>query len=340
MKRYVYISLTGDNKIAVFTMDGASGKLSHQEDVELHDGPGPMAVHPNKTMLYTALRSSKEVLSLRLDPASGSLSPVGSVSLADGPAMISTDRKGRYLMGAYYGSGAVSVHPIAADGIVGEPPVQWEETAERAHYIEADAANKFVFVPHVEPGNAIYQFRFDENTGKLTPNEPHVRAPEGEGPRHFCFHPNQKFIYTANENGSTVTAYHFDNAKGTLSPFQTVSTLPPEGYVPGEEPNSCAQIRIAPNGQFLYAPNRGHNSVACFRIDAAGGLATIGYTPIERHTRGTAMDPEGKFYYTTGARSGRLASFAISQQTGALEPLENFALGESPMWVEIVVQEG
>ena len=190
------------------------------------------------------------------------------------------------------------------------------------------------------PGNAIYQFHFDESSGTLTPNEPHVEAPEGEGPRHFCFHPSQKFIYVSNENNSTVTAYHFDNTKGTLSSFQTVATLPPEGYVPGEEENSCSQIRITPNGKFLYAPNRGHNSVACFRIDASGGLSTIGYTPIERHTRGTAMDPEGRFFYTTGAYSGRMASFTISQQTGALEPLENFAVGESPMWVLIVDQQG
>ncbi len=339
MTRFVYISIAGDNKISIFTMDQDSGRLTHKEDVHLHDGPGPMAIHPSQSVLYAALRSNKEVLSLRIDPATGSLSPAGSIRLEEGPAMISTDRKGGYLMAAYYGAGAVSVHPIDADGIAVDPQVLWEKTTARAHYIEADAGNQFVFVPHVLPGNAIYQFLFDENTGKLTPNEPHVQPPEGEGPRHFCFHPSQKFVYTANEDSSTVTAYHFDHTKGTLSAFQTVSTLPPEGYVPGEEPNSCSQIRITPNGKFLYAPNRGHNSVACFRIDESGGLSTIGYTPIERHTRGTAMDPEGRFYYTTGTRSGRMASFAISPRTGALEPLENFAVGDTPMWVEIVSQE-
>ena len=334
--RYVYISVSGDNKIAVFAMDRDSGKLTHKEDVQLDAGPGPLALHPSKPMLYAVLGGNKELISLGINPSSGSLSPTGSIELQEGPAMISTDRKGGYLMAAYYGGGAVSVHPIDGDGVVGDPPVQpWLATAARAHYIEADASNKFVFVPHVMPGNAIYQFHFDENSGQLTANEPHFAAEEGEGPRHFCFHPNQRFIYSANENGSTVTAYHFDNTEGKLAALQTVSTLPPEGYVPGEETNSCAQIRIAPNGKFLYAPNRGHNSVACFRIDESGSLSTIGYTPIERHTRGTAMDPDGKFFYTTGVRSGRLASFSISQQTGALEPLENFALGQAPMWVEI-----
>ena len=335
MTRYVYISLSGDNKIAIFIMDESNGKLIHQEDVHLHDGPGPLAQHPSKPVLYAALRSSKELLSLGIDPATGGLSQLNKIDLQEGPAMISTDRQGRYLMGAYYGAGAVSVNPIDADGIASGPPVQWEQTTERAHYIQVDASNKFVIVPHVLPGNAIYQFHFDENTGKLTPNGPHVKPPAGEGPRHFCFHPSQNFIYTANENSSSVTAYQFDNTKGTLAAFQNVSTLPPEGYVPGEEANSCSQIRITPNGKFLYAPNRGHNSVACFRVGDSGGLSTIGYTPIERHTRGTAMDPEGRFYYTTGANSGGLASFTISQETGALEPLENYFLGKSPMWVEI-----
>ena len=338
--RYVYISVSGDKKIAVFAMDQDSGRLTHKEDVQLDEGPGPLALHPSKPVLYAVLGSKPELVSLDIDPSSGRLSPAGSIALKEGPAMIATDRKGGYLMGAYYGGGAVSVHPIDGAGVAVDPPaVEWLETAARAHYIEADASNKIVLVPHVMPGNAIFQFRFDENSGKLTPVEPHFTAADGEGPRHLCYHPNQQFIYSANENGSTVTAYHFDNSAGTVSALQTVSTLPPEGYVPGEESNSCAQIRITPNGKFLYAPNRGHNSVACFRVGADGTLSTIGYTPIERHTRGTAMDPEGKFFYTTGVRSGRLASFSISQQTGALEPLENFELGQSPMWVEIYTPE-
>ena len=335
MTRYVYISIQGDKKVSRFTQDQDSGKLTDREDVGLHDGPGPLALSPTRPVLYAALRSTPEIMTLRIDPATGGLSQAGSVKIQEGPAMISTDRKGRYLFGAYYGGGAASVNPIDEDGVAGDPQVQWVDTTERGHYIEADESTKFVFVPHVLPGNAIYQFHFDENTGKLTPNEPHVKPPEGEGPRHFCFHPSQKFLYTSNEDSSTVTAYQFDNSKGTLSAFQTVSTLPPEGYEPGEEPNSCSQIRITPNGKFLYAPNRGHNTVACFRVDESGGLATIGYTPTERHVRGTAMDPEGRFFYTTGTFSGRLASYTISQQTGALEPLENFEVGAAPMWVVI-----
>ena len=137
-------------------------------------------------------------------------------------------------------------------------------------------------------------------------------------------------------------AYHFDKTAGTLSPFQTIPTLPPEGYdeSKGDEENSCSQITITPSGRFLYAPNRGHNSMACFKVDEeTGELSTIGYQPIEAHTRGISLDPHGNFLYAAGARSGRLATFRISEQTGALEPLENFAVGKSPMWVLFVTQD-
>ena len=337
MTRYVYISASGANKIAIFSMDQATGKLTHLQDQAL-DGPGSLAVSPSGNLLYAALRANAEIASLRIDPGSGSLTEVGKVGLGEGPAMISTDRAGKFLFAAYYGGGMVSVNPIDPEGVVGGPEILRQATTERAHYIEADANNRFVIVPHVMPGNAIHVFELDAETGKLTPVGSPVKPPEGEGPRHFCYHPDQRFIFTANEDSSTVTAYGFDNQTGALSPLQTVSTLPPEGYTPGEEPNSCAQIRITPNGEFLYAPNRGHNTVACFRVGEDGTLETIGYTPIERHTRGTAMDPDGNFYYTTGTRCGFMASYAISQATGALEPLERIEIGESPMWIEIVDQ--
>ena len=337
MTRYVYISVAGAGKIAIFTQDAGTGRLTHKEDIALN-GPGPMAVSPTKPVLYACLRASQEIVSLKIDPGTGSLTTIGTFGLEEGPAMISTDRTGRFLFGAYYGGGAVSVNPIDDNGVAGDPQIQRETTTERAHYIQADDSNKIVIVPHVLPGNAIFVFQLDAETGKLTAVGPPVRPPEGEGPRHFCFHPNQNFIFTANEDSSTVTSYRFDNQTGALSPVQTVATLPPEGYTPGPEPNSCSQIRITPNGKFLYAPNRGHDSVACFRIGDEGGLDTIGYIATERHTRGTAMDPDGKYFYTTGTQSGNMASYTISQQTGALEPLEIIELGDTPMWVEIVDQ--
>jgi 6-phosphogluconolactonase len=130
-----------------------------------------------------------------------------------------------------------------------------------------------------------------------------------------------------------VTAYHLEPATGTLSPFQTVSTLP-EGY---DGSNSCAQIGITPSGAFLYAPNRGHNSMACFAVDAdSGALTPVGQVPTEPVPRAFGIDPTGHFLYSAGLESGRLAAFRIDQQAGTLTPLDVYPVGERPMWVTIL----
>jgi 6-phosphogluconolactonase len=154
--------------------------------------------------------------------------------------------------------------------------------ARGAHSIQTDPSNRFAFVPHIagRGPNEIWQFRFDEQTGHLTPNSPPKVVPDQPvGPRHFCFHPSKDLLYCSNEQGCSVTAYRFNTSTGTLTALQTVSTLP-DGYT-GQ--NSCSQIQIGPSGKFLYAPNRGHNSIAGFAVDAATGLLTpIGQVPASR----------------------------------------------------------
>ncbi len=158
-------------------------------------------------------------------------------------------------------------------------------------------------------------------------------VPEGpDGPRHFCFHPSLDVLYFSNEQGCSVTAYRLDRSRGTLTPFQTISTLP-EGYK-GE--NTCSQIRMAPSGRFLYAPNRGHNSIACFSVDASGRLTSLGQTPTERVPRVFNIDPQGRFLYAAGLESGRMASYRIDGTTGKLQPLEVYEVGKAPMWVLIL----
>jgi 6-phosphogluconolactonase len=190
-------------------------------------------------------------------------------------------------------------------------------------------------VPHIagRGPNEIWQFRFDEQTGHLTPNSPPKVIPEQPvGPRHFCFHPGKDLLYFSNEQGCSVTAYRLDTSAGTLAPLQTVSTLP-AGYT-GQ--NTCSQIQIAPSGKFLYAPNRGHNSIACFAVDAATGLLTsLGQAPSETVPRAFSLDPDGKFLYAAGLESGRLAAYRIDADSGILQPLKTYPVGARPMWVMI-----
>src|SRR6185312_6050523 len=123
------------------------------------------------------------------------------------------------------------------------------------------------------------------------------------------------------------TGYRLDTSAGTLSAFQTITTLP-AGYA---ERNTCSQIQITPSGQFLYAPNRGHNSIASFAVDGASGrLTAIGHVATEAVPSAFSLDPEGHFLFAAGTASGRLASYRISGETGALTPLATQAVGQRP----------
>jgi 6-phosphogluconolactonase len=159
-----------------------------------------------------------------------------------------------------------------------------------------------------------------------------VGQPAGTGPRHFCFHPSKDILYFSNEQGSTVTGYNFDTNSGTLSAFQTISTLP-AGY---GETNTCSQIQISPSGKFLYAPNRGHNSIAGFSVDAASGeLSAAGHVATEDRPSAFSLDPAGRFVFAAGSETDRLVSYRVNDESGELTPLETYPVGKRPMWVLI-----
>lgn len=340
MPYIMYVALQGDDKIARFTMDPQTGKLALQETIEAPGGPAPLAMEPQKRYLYVGRRGQKILSSFRVEPGTGSLKHIGEVQLESDPCYMATDRSGCYVFSAYYEAGKAAVHPIGPDGAAYGPPIVWLSTARGAHCMQADPSNRFVFVPHIAGNgpNAIFQFRFDAETGHLTPNTPARLSPERpDGPRHFCFHPSQDVLYVSNEQGCSITVYALDPTQGTLSPLQTVSTLPAD-Y---EGRNSCSQIQIAPSGKFLYAPNRGHNSIACFAVDAASGyLTALGQVASEAVPRAFSLDPTGTFLYAAGLESGRLAAYHIDQTTGMLEPLEIYPLGNRPMWVLMVQLPG
>jgi 6-phosphogluconolactonase len=332
---YLYVSLAEDNRIAIFTMDPRTGKLQPKEEVRLHSGPGAMAVDPTKRFAYTGLRSTRELVSFRIDPATGSLQIFGKpVTLDADPCYLATDRKGRFLLSAYYSAGLAAVHPIGPDGAVAGPPVEWRQTAANAHSIQTDPSNRFAFVPHIAGPNLIFQFLFDEQTGRLTPNLVPTAAPfPKEGPRHFCFHPDKDLVYFVNEQANSVTSYRFDRLRGTLTALEAVSTLP-DGF---QEQSHCADIHITRSGRFMYASNRGHDSIACFAVHPdTGRLESIGQQPTEKSPRAFMLDPECRYLYAAGGGSGRLAAYRIDEQSGALEPLEVYEVGASPSWVLVL----
>jgi 6-phosphogluconolactonase len=241
MPDMLYVGLQDENKIAVFAVDGDTGGLTRRADVAAAGGPSVTAISPNRDTLYVGCRERPSIASYRIDPATGGLSPLGTTAQTDAPTFLAPDRTGRYMLCAYYQGGYAVVYPVAADGTIGAAAIDTQKTAIGAHAIAADLSNRFAFVPHIariqdnvleppknNPGpNVILQYRFDAQTGRLSPNTPH-RVEQGNlvGPRHYIHHPSLDVVYFSNEQGCSVTAYQLDRANGTLSSVQTIATLP------------------------------------------------------------------------------------------------------------------
>ena len=336
MTHYMYVAVQEDDKIATFTVDPDTGSLTPRGDLDVSGGPFTMAVSPDRTHLYVGCREDPQLISHDIDQSNGELSRTGMVPLEFNPTFIGTDRKGGYVLSAYYQGAHVGVHPVGDDGSVGGSPVVWLETATGAHAMQTDPTNTYAFVPHIAGNgpNRIYQFRFDENTGQIEPNSPAQVEPDGfQGPRHFCFHPSLDVLYFSNEQGSSVGAYRLDTANGTLSQFQTVPTIP-EDFT---ERNTCSQIQVTGSGRFLYAPNRGHNSLACFTVNTATGeLSANGIVDAEPVPNALAVGPDEKFLYSAGQESGNMATFGINAGSGQLTRVATTPLGNRPAWISIV----
>jgi 6-phosphogluconolactonase len=332
MSHYVYVPIL--SSILVYAMDPATGNLTLKHEVPAGGNGSALATGPKQEVLYVSNGndSGSFISSFRIDQSTGGLTALGSVPIEGNACHMSTDRSGRYLLSAYYSDGMAVVHEIGEDGSLVDPPVDRHETELYAHFAATHPSNRFAFVPHVESANRIYQYHFDAATGKMTPNEvePELACSAGHGPRHLAFHPALDIVYADNEQGSSVTAYAFDPAQGTLRELQTVSTLPPEGH----ENNSNAQLHLHPSGRFIYATNRGHDSIAMFSIDAETGLITsLGQQPSEATPRPFAIDPDGGYLFAGGDRSKRLASYRI-RDDGTLEPFgEPIQFEGNPGWV-------
>ena len=197
MPTYMYVSLQDEDKILMFALDAATGHLTPQGEVPVAGGPSTLAISPDRQVLYVGYRTVPAISSFRIDPNTGGLTPSGTVTPDAAPTFLATDRTGRFLLSAYYQGAHVAVHPLGADGTVGAPACDTLATAMGAHAIQTDPSNQFAFVPHIarfndnvlEPlrestgPNAIWQLRFDAQTGRLSPNTPlRVEPADTPGP--------------------------------------------------------------------------------------------------------------------------------------------------------------
>jgi 6-phosphogluconolactonase len=342
----VYVSNAEDGEIGSYVMQ-PDGSLEAGPSVAAARPVGPLAVDPQKRFLVAAGRAKPcTACSYAIERASGVLRPLGTGPLAESLPYITFDRGGRYLLGASYGGDLVCVNPVSADGRVGAP-LQVTPTARNAHAIVTDNTNRFVFVPHLGT-DQVFQFRFDGNSGRLSPNTPpHVQLKAGSGPRHLRVSRDNRFVYVLGELDGTITTLALDSQTGILRVMHAVSFLPSGSNLRPGAPRPTAgrdvsndvwasDLHLTPDGRFLYAAERTRSTLSTMKVDADGRLHLAGYVETERQPRGFAIDPGGRTMIVTGEKSATISSYAIDRSSGALRLIGRYPTGKGSNWVEIV----
>ena len=332
--------------IHLFEVNRTTGALTPAGLYELGTSPSCLVVNATGTHLYSAnetdrVGETKEgtVSAFAINRVDGKLKLLNTVrSGGAGPTYVSIHPSGRFLLVANYFGGSVAVVPILPDGQLGPatdikndagkigparatnaPPGSFAFSGHdrtHAHMIQADPSGRFVL--HVDLGlDKIFVWKFDDKQGLLTPNDPpFVELPAGDGPRHFHFHPNGRWFYSIQEEGSTVVLFDYDGNTGRLTSRQTISSLPP-GFAGS---NFCSEILVSGDGKYVYAGNRLHDSVGIFSIGAEGTLTHLA----DEWTRGNYprsfnTDPSGNFFYCCNQRGDNIAAFQVDHKTGGLK---------------------
>ena len=346
--------------IHLFQVDRISGAMSAAGIYEMGTSPSCLAINASGSTLYSAnetdrVGENKEgtVSAFAIDRSDGHLSLRNTVSAGGaGPTYISIHPSGRFFFVAHYFGGSVAVLPILSDGRLGDatdirndagklgptkatnaPPGSFAFSGHdrtHAHMIQADPTGRFVL--HVDLGlDQIFVWKFDENKGVLTPNDPFsVSLPAGDGPRHFHFHPNGRWFYSIQEEGSTIVLFDYNTVTGQLASRQTISTLPP-GFAGS---NFCSEILVSSDGKFVYAGNRLHDSIGIFAVGPNGDLTFLE----EEWTRGNyprsfSFDPTGRFLYCCNQRADNVAIFEVNRTTGSLKFTGHYAPVGNPSCV-------
>lgn len=331
--------------IHVLQVNRATGAMTPSGVHAMGTSPSCLALNTAAARLYSANETDRvgkdnegTVSAFSIDRTDGRLTLLNTAcSGGAGPTYVSIHPSGRFLFVANYFGGSVAVLPILSDGRVGEatdvkndtgtlgptkaassPPGSFAISGHdrtHAHMIQADPSGRFVL--HVDLGlDRIFVWKFDDHTGMLTPNAPPaVGLPPGDGPRHFHFHPNGRWLYSIQEEGSTIVLFDYDADAGRLAQRQTISTLP-RGFAGS---NFCSEILVSADGRFVYAGNRLHDSIGIFSVGPDGDLTYLG----EEWTRGNYprsfnFDPTGRFLYCCNQRADSIAVFHVDRKNGSL----------------------
>jgi 6-phosphogluconolactonase len=321
----------------------ATGKLTSIGLVAETTSPSFLAVHPNQHFLYAVNEiNAGTVSAFAIDPETAKLKPLNQVSSkGGGPCHLTTDRSGKFLYVANYNTGSVAAFPIHDDGSLGESSAfiqhagssvnPQRQKGPHAHSTVMAPDNKFLFVADLGL-DQVFGYRFDPGRGGMATDDPTItKLAPGSGPRHVAFRPDIRFLYVLNEMLCTVTAFRYDSTRGATEEMQTVPTVPADF----NGTKSGAEIAVHRSGNYLYASNRGPDTIAMFRIDLTNGkLSPIGSVPTRGKTpRAFAIDPTGNWLFAANQDSDNMALFRLDGKTGNLNPVGDLVDVFSPVSV-------
>jgi 6-phosphogluconolactonase len=317
--------------IYVFRMNPSNGGLTLLQIAEISN-PSYLALDPTLRHLYSVNEMTAGAVSAYvINQANGLLTPLNTLVPTNGQdtTHLSVQPSGQYLLAASYTSGNFQVFQINGDGSIGTMTDNFQSVGNgtgpnlarqegpHAHQILTDLDGNHVF--GVDLGaDKVNVWNLDPGTGNLIPNTvPFAPIASGSGPRHMAFHPDRQHAYVLSELASSVTVFDYDPLRAALIWKQTISTLPPDFT----GTNTTAEIRIHPNGRFLYNTNRGHNSVTMFEIEPeTGELEVIGWESTRGEwPRGMNIDPSGTFLYAANQNTDSIAVFRIHPASGKLQ---------------------
>lgn len=330
--------------IYLFDVNPATGALEPRELSRNGMNPSWVTFNPARTHLYSSNetqtyggRSSGSVSAYAIDRATGRLDLLNTVSSEGaGPAYMSVHPSGQYVLVANYAGGTLAVIRIGAKGELGGATYVHNDRgvvgATRAtsgpsgnfatsghdhphpHMIHADPSGRYVLSTDLGL-DRIFVWKFDVARGTLEPHQS-LALPTGDGPRHFAFHPNGQWLYSAQEEASTLTFFEYDRAAGTLMRRGAVSTLP-RGF---RGTNFASEIRVTEDGRYVYVGNRLHDSTSFFSIGSGGAPEWAGEAWTQGdYPRSFNFDPSGRFLYSCNQFSDAITTFRVEQETGALE---------------------
>ena len=308
--------------IYVYEFDRSNFSYKELQIFTNKNSPSFLEFHPNKQFLYSANEDNHTISAYKIDQKTAKLTLINEKSsVGKGPCHVSIDPKGRFIYVSNYGSGQLTVYLLNKDGSIGElaDAIQDKGTGSQKphmHSVIPSADGKFIYASDLGI-DKIMVYLVDQKTGKLTPGAvPYAEVKTGDGPRHFAIHPNGNFGYSACELTSVVNSFQIVKNTGALIPLERVSMVPAD--FSGK--TFAADIHFSPDGKFLYASNRGHESIVVYAVDAkTGKLTPVGYPETQgKHPRNFLVDEKGELVYVTNRDNNNVVFFKRNSETGLL----------------------